>query len=65
MLARHLKHEPGDGGITRLTKALDVNGTPEAGSIRAILAKLKAAERALTKSDAAILRAEFLAYFED
>ena len=43
---------------TRLTKALDVNGTPEPGSVRAILAKLKAAERALTKSDAAILRAE-------
>ena len=50
--------------VLRLRKSLTVGESPERRRVQAVLEKLKAVERLLEKSEAALLRHEFLAYFE-
>jgi hypothetical protein len=50
--------------VSRLRKSLTVGESPERRRVQAVLEKLKAVERYLEKSDAALVRQEFLAYFE-
>jgi hypothetical protein len=50
--------------VSRLRKSLTVGESPERRRVQVVLEKLKAVERFLEKSDAALVRQEFLAYFE-